>query len=144
APLGPAVASCRSNGAGAGPGAPVQPTHVACSRPASSGYSALTRPPGLRRHTRPSAAWTVSSAPLPGPPVAGPFAPVTSSTGSRFATTMNGPFAVVPSPGASSLWGSPPPSRVTGPPFGRYPLTVRLSVAWPKVVVLVVLPCRFG
>ena len=58
-----------SNGSGASPVPPAQPTQVPwCS--ARTGCSAVTRPPGLRRHCRPSSV-------------------VTSSTGRRLATTTN-------------------------------------------------------
>src|SRR6266540_3282767 len=49
--------------------APVQPTQVPC-RVARTGWIAVTRPPGLRRHWRPSGV-------------------LTWSTGSRLATTTN-------------------------------------------------------
>src|SRR5688572_20028111 len=90
----------RSKEGGAGPAPPDQPIQM-LRRSASTGCSAVTRPPGLRRQVRPSSVWTVSSA----------APPVTSSTGSRFATTTKEPWLLAACEGAEGL--------ATDPPFGR-------------------------
>src|SRR4051812_21191996 len=85
-----------SNGSGAWPADPDQPTH-APPRPATNGSSAVTRPPGLRCQPM------------------FPSASVTWSTGSRLATTTTG-LSARSSPSRSSA--IPEPTLSTPEPSG--------------------------
>src|SRR3954468_6662060 len=77
-----------SNGSGASPAEPDQPTQ-APPRPATKGSRAVTSPPGLRCH------------------VVSPSGPTTWSTGSRLATTTTGLSAPTPFPLESAIPGTP-------------------------------------